>query len=178
MFKIRKGNTRIAIILFNFLVIKIPNPRFYEIKDGFKRRKSILSFIKDFFRGLYFRFLHGVIANVTEALIWYGAHNSPMLMPVWSIGLFNFCRYYGEEEPTRDEIIKLLTFCVSDMKDKEDVLRKVSPHSVAVHNWRRTKDGKVILIDYGVDPSHNDYWGYILRISGIKIGRSGWPDLS
>lgn len=100
-----------------------------------------------------------------------------MLMPVWSIGLCNFCRYYGENTPTQEEINKLLTFCTSNVKDKE-ILNKVSPHSVAVHNWRKVRGGRVVLIDYGVDPSNNDYWGYILRTSGIKIAKSGWPDLS
>lgn len=161
MFKIRKGNTRIVFILFNFLVIKIPNPKLnWHILD-FETRKSLIDFLKSIPRNIYGAMLYGIIANISEALIFYakrGRKKTNFLTPVFTLGVCNLQIYQGEEEPTRDQLILFF----ETLSDESKILfQKSGGHETALWNWRLTKKG-LRLIDYAVDSLDTNWALFIL----------------
>ncbi len=166
MIKIKDGSTRIAIILFKWLVIKIPKLR----TDMMILEKWKINNIPEI---LYLSFVYGFSANSTEALIYEICEcrtrkktlgtNSP-LTPVFSIGIANFQIYQGENIPTEAEIIEFIK------KLHPSVLQrylKCDSHDVSNHNWRKTKKG-LMIIDYGGQSQSADQLSFFLQTLVIK----------
>lgn len=160
MIKICKGNTRIAVVLFSWLVIKFPSPRFDRFKssDCWRRRESLFSFLGELLVNFYDAFIWGVASNTSEALVYRYALKPKYLSPVFTVGLLNFMFYEGEDRPTEEEILVLYQ-SLSDEARK--VLLETDWHERSSHNWRKTPKG-LRLIDYGVDPLRTD-WSLFLR---------------
>ena len=160
MIKIKKGNTRIALILFSWLVIKLPNLRFDWLyrKDYGRIRWSVRSYFTD---GLYTAFLYATTANICEALLYRymrSGHGAPFLTPVFSVGICSFQLYQGEEVPTREEIIAL----EASLSEKAKfLLQDCELHQWMEHNWRKTPKG-LRLIDYAPDPLRTS-WARFIR---------------
>jgi hypothetical protein len=161
MIKIRSGHTRIVFILLNLLVIKIPNPRFDKQKNNFVYRKSFLGFLKRSILNFYIYFLYGLIANISEALVysWNKQEESDFLVPVFSIGICNFQIYQGEEEPSK-ELLWHLYNSLSDETKKW--LYESDTHEISNHNWRKTPEG-LKMIDYALDPMGTSFAVFIAR---------------
>lgn len=160
MFKIRKGNTRIAIILFNYLVLKFPNPRFSAWARAFTSRKSFWEFLKTLPVVAYDYLIYGVAANVSEGQLYRWSNNLPYLVPVFSLGIVNFQRYMGEECPTNKEMSELWKKLPEELKA---LLLEVDCHEYGYYNWRKTPNG-LKLIDYAADPLRTP-WARFLRRS-------------
>lgn len=160
MIKIHKGNTRIAVILLSFLVIKMPNPRFDWWVSRFKHRKSFLSFIAKIPMMVYGALLYGISANIIEGLICYNRRYLECLVPVFSIGICNFQIYQGDIEPTKEEIKELYDTLPQRALE---FLAMVDLHTSAAHNWRRTNKG-LKLFDYAVSPMETA-WATFLGLS-------------
>ncbi len=154
MIKLRKGNTRIALILFNLVVIKFPNPRFFEYKVYFcgKPKREVLKefprLAGDYARSLYTAFISGFAINVAEAMLFCFARNVPFLTPLFSFGLINLQFYQGEDQPTEEE---MLAFIAALPKKAKKYLLCIDGHSLGRHNWRKTPKG-LRIIDYGPNP--------------------------
>ncbi len=166
MIKIRKGNTRIAVLLFRLVVIKFPNPRLDRIRsfEYWTRRKSFFGFLGRSIRNFYDALMWGVALNTSEALVYHYSLKAKYLSPVFTLGLLNFMPYEGEDEPTREEIDALYR-SLSDKARK--FLLEADCHEYASHNWRRTPEG-LKLIDYGQDPLKVP-WAVFLRANKREL---------
>lgn len=141
MIKLRTGTSRIVIILFNFLVIKFPHPKW-----GIIKRKRTFS---DRMRSAYMHLIHGIAANISEGLIYAVVGSKARhLTPIYTFGIFNISKYEGSKRPTPEDID---AFYDSLSEESKAMLNKCDSHSKAPGNWRKTKRG-LRLIDYGADP--------------------------
>lgn len=163
MIKFKYGNTRIAIILFSWLVIKFPNPRIDWIKLMRWDRRNFLKSLKRLPDSLYQAFLYGVSANINEALLYKSTDMSEfkidtILTPVFSIGILNFQKYLGEEIPTPDEVY---VFVRTFPDEVLELYIKCEAHDVAYYNWRKTPEG-LKIIDFALPALRSDL-AYFLR---------------
>lgn len=163
MIKFKDGNTRIAFIIFDWMVIKFPNPRIDWIKLMRWDRRNFLKSLKRLPDSLYHALLYGVSANINEALFYKDAGFSKLgidtiLTPVFSIGIINFQIYQGEEIPTRDEVDEFVkTFPPKVFK----LYLKCNAHDVGYYNWRKTPKG-LKLIDFALPALRSDL-AYFLK---------------
>lgn len=175
--KIRKGNTRIAFILFEWLVIKVPNPRWDILKNSFDKEKGVLHFLQKVINTLYFAFLQGVIANISEGLVCYkvkcirkdfGKSPTPkFIAKVISFGLFNLQRYAGEIKPTEIEIDQFYKDLDPEITE---ILKKVSLHCRSELNWRKTPEG-LKLIDYAISIESAPWYRFVTKLEFQAITR-------
>jgi len=160
--KVRKGNTRIAVIFLNLLVVKFPNPRLDGItkpsKKDFVGLRTGASYFLRFFRNIYWALLYGSAVNISEAIIYLHARPAQFLTPVFTIGVCSFQKYQGEEKPSREEILDF----EKGLSEKARVcLDECDIHQWLEDNWRRTSQG-LRLIDYGEGPLRNSWSRFIL----------------
>ena len=167
MIKFREGNTRLVLILFNFLVLKFPNPRFDSYRNSFKNSKNFLSFLKKIPTQFYTALLYGVVANISEALVCVRIRNeskAPHLVGVFTLGICNFQLYQGEEIPTP---LEMETAYKNLSASAREWLQKCNCHERSRYNWRKTPQG-LRLIDYAIDPFLTA-WGVFLCISAREL---------
>ncbi len=160
MIRLRKGNTRIAIIFFKFLVIKIPNPRFDRHTHAFRTRETFFRFLAGRGEDIYEALLSGVLANLSEAVVYRnGWGMTEYLVPVFSLGICNFQRYQGEERPTKTELETMVRGLSEDL---QSLFFKADPHERSTSNWRKTRSG-LRLIDYAADPLKTPWADFLLN---------------
>ncbi len=164
MFKMCNGHTRIALILFRWLVIKFPNPRFDRIRSAFEFSENFAQFSARLTRVLYEAFVWGVVINASEGLVSVWCTNAHHLSPVITLGILNLQWYEGEGQPT-DEEIEVVYRSLSPKA--RSVLEMVNAHDKSAHKWRKTPKG-LRLIDYGVDPFQAS-WGAFLNGSQREL---------
>jgi hypothetical protein len=136
MIQIKRGSTRIAIVIAETLVIKIPHVTFLIgcfTKNGNDRRLCLLNFLK------------GVLANVSEFYV-YISTEAPFLTPVFSLGLVTFQRYEIGDTPTQEELGHDVLSRLPERTKR--LIATMDPHDLDCKNWRRTWKG-YRLIDYG-----------------------------
>lgn len=161
MIKIRKGNTRIALIFCNWIVVKFPNPRFDVMKNVKVNKKSITGvciYLSRQLKTFYWAMVYGVAMNVSEAMLYLNISKTPFLTPVFTIGICNIQIYQGEDKPTWEELISLMKTLPEDV---QVVLYDCDPHQWAPDNWRKTIQG-LKLIDYAPDPLRTS-WARLIR---------------
>ncbi len=158
MFKIHKGSTRTAVVLFNRLVLKFPRCTGSSFRDELARLKAawkqrgFAAVWKDghiamLMRGMAEDLLMGVSANVCEGWLWLSTRAS-FLHPTCCLIICNLQRHAGDAIPT-DEPRRRLFDSLSDTGRL--YLGLINPHAIAPHNWRIV-DGRLRLIDYGGAP--------------------------
>ncbi len=165
MFKIRKGNTRVALILLSRLVIKFPRIRTDSIKKILDHKMSFKNKVIDLINHLYWVILKGIASNISEGVFCADFSDSrlfPFVAKTISLAFVNFQRYEGEVSPSHEEIQRIYDSLSDDLKV---TLRESDVHEVSEKNWRKRKDGSLILIDFGFDPQRTP-WAKV-----IKMGR-------
>jgi hypothetical protein len=156
------------LILFNFLVIKFPNPRFDWIRLSFGSldRWTLKRFIESVLtipKSIYVAFLYGISANINEGLFYWsnwfvdGLKSDRILVPVFTIGICNFQLYQGEIYPSMQELYEYM----NSFPDARSYLMKCDHHDWAMDNWRKTENG-LVLIDYALPALRSDL-AYLLR---------------
>ncbi len=169
MLKIRFGNSRTALILFNLLVIKFPSFRIDKYKRSFEFRRGFWKFLRSIPANFYESILYGMASNISECMLsWYVTKVmsfKQFIEPVFTIGIINFQRYRGEENVTQEEIQKFYDKLPSELKE---LLSDSGSHDPAASNWRKI-DGKLVLIDYGTS-TLNTAWARFIRLAtALKI---------
>lgn len=169
MIKFKFGSTRFAVILFNWLVIKLPKFRLDIMElESWK--------IKEIPKTAYLSFVCGVTANMTEALTYEHCecrHQKKMwgvdtpLVPVFSTAFANFQIYQGENIPTDEEVVGFLQKMPPVVFEWYS---KCDRHDVSNHNWRKTAKG-LRIIDYGGQPLISDNLSYFLKFLVIHSTR-------
>ncbi len=155
MFKIKKGSTRLIIILFARWVIKIPrcyglatNYGYQGLKRAWKKggiqnvwnNGSIGYLLRRFSEDV----LGGISANILEGWLWLHCGSS-FLQPTICLIFFNLQEYAGEEIPTSQQ---MRPFFDSLPEKARGYIGCVDPHQHYMDNWRIV-DGRLRLIDYG-----------------------------
>jgi hypothetical protein len=128
--------------------VKFPNPRFDWWRQAFEVRKSLFSFVIGSPARIYDALLYGLIANISEAMVWRLNSHAKFLVPVFTLGLLNFQRYVGEKKPTHEDMIELWKKLPEDLSE---ILFQSSCHEYGWYNWRKTENG-LKLIDYASNP--------------------------
>lgn len=158
MFKIHKGSTRTAVVLFNRLVLKFPRCYGLDSKDAWDNLKGKWKeegfvaawkdrLISKLFKGMLRDFLIGVSANVVEGWTWASGQSS-FLHPTFCLVFCNLQRHAGNVIPTREQ---MKPFFESLPEEGKSYLRCIDPHQSRIDNWRIV-DGRLRLIDYGGTP--------------------------
>jgi hypothetical protein len=154
MFKLKKGNSRIVIVCFNWLVMKFPNPW----SNVVGMRLSILKthvhecgvlkacgrgHVTEFLLSIWMSLLDGVCANISEGYLWVWKGKSfSFLEPTLTFVIFNLQRYRGEVRPVCGFLTKL-------SEQSRNCTAYMDPHDLEQKNWRLDHHGKIKLIDYG-----------------------------
>ena len=155
MFKLRSGSTRVAVVLFNRLVLKFPRCYGWSSMYAWGNLKSVWKshgFVTVWKGGLIGKmlmrmkgdFLLGVSANVCEGWMWL-SEQSTFLHPTFCLVVCNLQRHAGDTIPTYEQ---MKPFFESLPKEGRSYLGCIDPHQFYMDNWRIV-DGRLRLIDYG-----------------------------
>jgi len=182
MFKIKKGNTRVVIILFELLVIKVPNLRFKQvyrliydekITNIFHWRKT-----KATWRHFVYYFLYGLIANASETLLYHevSSFKTPKYLTktFTFLGIVNCQPFQGGNMPSKKE---LREFIDSLPKDSRDILIKCNPHCFSRENWVLTPDG-IKIVDFGISTEPTPFARFLegLELDHFRSTRNAESD--
>jgi hypothetical protein len=116
-------------------------------------------------RNLYKAFVYGVSANITEALFYeeVEVHEKgieTILIPVFSVGFFNFQLYQGENIPSQQEVYDFINTYPQEIATLQS---KCNNHDLENHNWRKTPNG-LKLIDFAGQPLDSHLFVFLKSI--------------
>ena len=180
MFKIHKGTTRIAVVLFHRLVLKFPRYEGLASRYGWRILKSTWGSdgfatvwkngcIGELLRRIMRDFLLGVSANVCEGWMRL-ANQSLFLHPTFCLVVCNLQWHAGDTIPTNDQMQQ---FFKSLPEAGRYYLESIDPHQYSAENWRIV-DGRLRLIDYGGKIyDHSSFPGLLIQWrKEIEVGLS------
>jgi len=160
--KIVRGSARIVLLFENFVL------KFASITPlwGIVKETPVLvfrgrwKFIPNMTSRKWYWFMKGIRQNITERRCWKSCHESFLVPTYFSLGFISIQKREKGEEPTWEEMNKLVNKMGSVTKNQ---VYTIDPHCFSPKNFLRNNSGYRVF-DYG-DASYQPlrFTEYILR---------------